>query len=114
MEPPVYKPSVLNHKIIGWFLFPLQSQQPKSSGDSPLMRALDLDEQEQFKGMESNEALLKVVNARNRKREEYNELKEFLPKEMFLAQLEAKRNEIQSLAQRINNLKQQQQTEKSN
>lgn len=76
------------------------------------MRALDLDEQEKFKGMESNEALLKVVNARNRKREEYNELKEILPKEMFLAQLEAKRNDVQSLAQRISNLKQQ--TEKSN
>lgn len=76
------------------------------------MRALDLDEQEQFKGMESNESLLKVVNARNRKREECNELKEFWPKETFIAELEAKRNEIQSLAQRIANLKQQQ-TEKS-
>lgn len=77
------------------------------------MRALDLDEQEQFKGMEKNESLLKVVEARNRKREECNELKEFWPKEAFMAQLEDKRNEIQSLAQRIAHLKQQQ-TEKSN
>lgn len=105
------------YKLIDCFFFSLQSKQASSSGDadSPLMRALDLDEQEQFKGMESNESLLKVVNARNRKREEYNELKEFWPKEMFMAQLEARRNEIQSLAQRITNLEQkQQQTEKSN
>lgn len=72
------------------------------------MRALDLDEQEQFKGMEKNVHLLKVVEARNRKREEYNELMEFWPKEVFMAQLEDKRNEIQSLAQRINHLKRQQ------
>lgn len=69
------------------------------------MRALDLDEQEQFKGMEKNVYLLKVVEARNRKREECNELKEFWPKEVLMAQLEDKRNEIQSLAQRINHLK---------
>lgn len=91
-------------------MFPFQSQQAANTSfdaDSTLMRALDLDEQVQFKQMKENESLLKMVEARNRKREEYNELKEFLPKEAFMVQLEEKRNEVQSLAQRIHSLKQQ-------
>lgn len=90
-------------------MFTLQSHQANTSfnTDSSLMRALDLGEQGQFKGMKENKSLLKVVEARNRKCEEYNESMEFWPKETFMEQLEEKQNEVQSLAQQINNLKKQ-------
>lgn len=77
------------------------------------MRALDPEEREKFKGMSTNEALLKVVEARNRKRKEYKELKKCWPKQAIKTQLEEQRNTIQDLAQRIAKLKQQQ-TKKSN
>lgn len=77
------------------------------------MRALDPEEQEQFKGMSKNEALLKVVEARNRKREEYKDLEKCWPKQAIKTQLKKQRNTIQDLAQRIAKLKQQQ-TKKSN
>lgn len=72
------------------------------------MRALDPKERKEFKGFSQNESLLKLVETRNVKREEYSELKKLWPKEAFLTQLEDQRNKIQALAQRIANLKQEQ------
>lgn len=92
-------------------IFFSQSQKSSTSSDddaSPLMRALDPDEREQFKGMESqNESLLNVVEARNRKREEYNDVQNYFPKEMMIAEVEGRRNTIQALAQQIAQSKQQ-------
>lgn len=73
------------------------------------MRALDPDEREQFKGMKVQDAhLLNVIEARNRKRDEYNEAQECFPKELMIAELDERRTTIQALAQQIAELKQQQ------
>lgn len=87
-----------------------QSQNPSNStysgdDDSTLMKALDLDERKQFGGVTKNESILKLVEARNRTREEYKQMLRLWPIEEMSARLENKRKTIQELAQRIANLR---------
>lgn len=99
--------SFVTNSLTNFLLVPLQSKQYNDL--SPLMRALDPRERETFeKKLPDESAILKLVETRNRNRIEYAELKKIWPKETFMAQLEEKRNEIQSRAQRIADLKKQQ------
>lgn len=75
--------------------------------ESPLMRALDPDEREQFKGMAPSESLFKIVKERNRKREEFNELQKDWPMEEITVRIKEQQKKIQAIGKRIVELKSQ-------
>lgn len=92
-----------------------QSQQNEiSSNDDELMQALDPAERQQFNEMKpQNEYLLKLIEERNRKRDELNNAKECFSEEIMIAELDERKNTVQTLAEQIKALKENQ-SNKSN